>query len=66
MAQLIDHSDEFSDGDIALRILDLQTLIEVKADAGRVKDRLVLPVLMAVLRERTRSPGKHQDTEDAG
>ena len=39
------------DGARRLRVLDLETLIEVKAAANRPKDRLVLPVLLA-LRER--------------
>lgn len=37
---------------IELRVLDLPTLIEVKTDAGRAKDRAMLPTLIALLRER--------------
>ena len=32
----------------SLRVLDLDTLIEVKAAANRPKDRLVLPILLAL------------------
>jgi hypothetical protein len=35
-----------------LRVLDLPTLIEVKTKAGRPKDRVVLPILVATLQER--------------
>lgn len=33
-------------------VLDLPTLIEVKAGTGRAKDRIMVPILLAVLRER--------------
>jgi hypothetical protein len=33
-------------------VLDLPTLIEVKARTGRARDRAVLPVLIATLEER--------------
>ena len=35
-----------------LRVLDLPTLIRVKTKAGRPKDRVMLPVLIATLQER--------------
>ncbi len=35
-------------------MLDLETLIEVKAAAGRPKDQMVLPILRETLRERER------------
>lgn len=38
-----------------LRIIDLQTLIEIKSGTGRAKDRLVLPVLLALARQRAGS-----------
>lgn len=37
-----------------LRIIDLQTLIAIKAGTGRAKDRLVLPVLLELARRRAR------------
>ena len=38
-----------------LRVLDLPTLITVKTKAGRPKDRLVLPILIATLEERDKA-----------
>lgn len=38
-----------------LRVLDLPTLIAVKTKAGRAKDRIVLPILIATLEERDKS-----------
>ena len=40
------------DEGLVLRVLDLPTLIEVKAAANRAKDRLVLPLLLALLAEQ--------------
>jgi predicted nucleotidyltransferase len=39
-----------------LRIIDLQTLIEIKSSTGRAKDRLVLPVLLALAQRRAGKP----------
>jgi predicted nucleotidyltransferase len=36
---------------LRFRVLGLRTLIEVKAAAGRMKDRLVLPLLLSLLEE---------------
>ena len=47
--ELLAHSTTVSDGDIEVRVLDLPTLIEVKAGAGRAKDRLAVPILLALL-----------------
>ena len=38
---------------LALRVLDLPTLIEVKQSTGRARDRMVVPLLLALLRERS-------------
>ena len=35
-----------------LHVLDLPTLIAAKTKAGRPKDRIVLPILIAILQER--------------
>jgi hypothetical protein len=35
-------------------VVDLPTLIEIKTTAGRAKDRIVVPMLLALLRERER------------
>ena len=37
-----------------LHVLDLPTLIAAKTKAGRPKDRIVLPILIATLQERDR------------
>jgi predicted nucleotidyltransferase len=38
-----------------LRVLDLPTLIAVKTKAGRPKDRMALPILVATLQERDKA-----------
>jgi hypothetical protein len=43
-------------GDLPVRLLDLPTLIEVKSSIGRAKDRLTVPLLLALL--------ERQDSED--
>ncbi|WP_437578728.1 hypothetical protein [Sorangium sp. So ce887] len=50
--ELLPHSQLIIDEGRTLRVLDLPTLIAVKAKAGRPKDRMVLPVLIATLQER--------------
>ena len=49
---LLPHAEEVTDGSLRLRVLDLTTLIAVKSRTGRAKDRLVLPVLIALMEER--------------
>ena len=39
-----------------LRVIDLKTLIEVKSSTGRAKDRLVVPVLLELARQRAGRP----------
>lgn len=46
--ELAAHTTLFNDGAMTLRVLDLDTLIEVKAATGRAKDRLLVPVLLAL------------------
>lgn len=46
--ELLPHSIAMELGDRQLRVLDLDTLIEVKAAANRPKDRLVLPILLTL------------------
>jgi len=52
--ELLPHTELLTDEHRRVRVLDLPTLIEVKTGAGRAKDRLVLPLLLALLRERER------------
>ena len=50
--ELLPHSDLLTDGEVQIRVLDLDTLIEIKSRTGRAKDRLVVPVLLALREER--------------
>jgi hypothetical protein len=50
--ELLAHSRLVIDEGRQLRVLDLPTLIQVKTKAGRPKDRLALPILIATLQER--------------
>jgi hypothetical protein len=47
--ELIDHTVSFTDGAFSFKVLGLEKLIEIKNKTGRAKDRLVLPLLIAVL-----------------
>lgn len=49
--ELLGNSESVGDETLRMRVLDLPTLIEVKAGAGRAKDRLLLPVLLALQEE---------------
>lgn len=55
--ELLSHSVEIHVGSGSLRLLDLPTLIEIKTAAGRLKDRMVVPVLIATLEERKKRSG---------
>ncbi len=50
--ELLPETDLLTDGEMRIRVLNLDALIEVKAEAGRAKDRLVLPVLLALRARR--------------
>jgi hypothetical protein len=51
-AELLPHTEELTDGSLRLRVLDLPTLIAIKSGSGRVRDQLILPLLIALERER--------------
>ena len=51
--ELLPATELVSDGSIRIRVLNLETLISVEAAAGRAKDKLTLPMLVA-LRDRKR------------
>lgn len=55
--ELLPHSIEIQMESGRLRLLDLPTLIEIKTAAGRLKDRMVIPVLIATLEERKKRSG---------
>ena len=48
---LVSHSESFADEGAEFRVLDLSTLIDIKTKTGRAKDRLMLPVLVALTEE---------------
>jgi hypothetical protein len=49
---LLAHAETVTDGDLSLQIVDLPTLIEIKRSTGRAKDRIVVPILLALMRAR--------------
>lgn len=50
--ELFARSERREDGTLSVLVLDLETLIQVKAALGRPKDRLAVPVLLALLAQR--------------
>jgi len=46
--ELVSHSDSIKDEGTEFLVVDLPTLIELKTKTGRAKDRLMLPVLVAL------------------
>lgn len=52
---LLPHSELMTDGSFTIRVVDLPTLIEIKASTGRARDRMVVPILRALLAERGQS-----------
>ena len=53
-AELEDHTVSMTDSDTDVRVLDLSTVIAVKSEAGRPKDRIVVPILLALLDEQSK------------
>jgi predicted nucleotidyltransferase len=51
-AELLSTADTVDFDGRLLRIIDLQTLIAIKSDSGRAKDRIVVPVLLELARRR--------------
>jgi predicted nucleotidyltransferase len=49
---LLQHTVELEAGGLRLRILDLETLIEVKKETIRDKDKVVIPILQRTLEEK--------------
>jgi len=50
--ELLAHSQEIVDHSLRFRVIDLDTLIEIKRSTGRAKDALVLPLLLAIRAKR--------------
>jgi len=49
--ELVAHTKIIDAGDLDLEVIDLETLIEIKSSAGRIKDRMVVPLLLAILKD---------------
>jgi predicted nucleotidyltransferase len=56
--QILPDTELLDIGGLEVRVLGLRRLIQVKAAAGRAKDRLVLPILIATLEERAKLADK--------
>lgn len=50
--ELLPRSEVVEDESLRIRVVDLPTLIEIKTRLGRPRDRLALPVLIALLQAR--------------
>ena len=50
--ELFPSSVEMSDGETSIRVLDLDTLISVKASTGRARDKMIVPILVALRDEQ--------------
>jgi predicted nucleotidyltransferase len=50
--ELLPHSDEVAEDTLRLKVLNLETLVLVKTEAGRAKDRIAVPILLALLKSR--------------
>jgi hypothetical protein len=46
--ELLPHSIEIIDEGLPIRVIDLNTLIEIKRSTGRARDALVVPLLIAI------------------
>ena len=55
--ELLPRTEIMTDERAIIRVLDLDSLIELKAEMNRAKDRLVLPILLAL---RARKPQKRE------
>jgi predicted nucleotidyltransferase len=51
---LIDHTTELSVSGSHLRVLNLETLVEVKEEVGHEKDKAVIPILKRTLEEKSK------------
>ena len=52
-SELIDEAEVFELGDFRFHVLSLGALIQLKEEAGRAKDRAMLEILRAVLKEKS-------------
>lgn len=54
--ELAPHSVTIEAGELRIQVIDLPTLIQIKSTTGRARDRIVVPILLAMLREREQTP----------
>ncbi|MFO8073469.1 MAG: hypothetical protein R6V85_16515 [Polyangia bacterium] len=50
--QLLPHTEVHRSGELAIAVVTLEKLVEIKVEAGRSKDRLILPILMKLLKRQ--------------
>jgi predicted nucleotidyltransferase len=55
--ELVSHSKSIKDEGVEFLVVDLPTLIDLKTKTGRAKDRLMLPVLIALAEQLEDSKG---------
>jgi hypothetical protein len=55
--ELLPHSIVIADRGLRLQVLDLPTLIQVKIEAGRPKDKAAVPILIAALESQKKPEG---------
>ena len=55
--ELVSHTESIKDEGVEFLVVDLPTLIELKTRTGRAKDRLMLPVLIALAEQLEDSKG---------
>jgi hypothetical protein len=63
-SELHARSVELSAGGLRVRLIDLPTLVEIKASTGRVRDRLAVPLLVALLEGEGPEPGPDRSGSD--
>jgi predicted nucleotidyltransferase len=50
--ELLAHTTEVHDESLRVRVIDLDTLIEIKKSTGRTRDAMVVPLLLAIRSQR--------------
>jgi predicted nucleotidyltransferase len=51
---LLEHTTELQVGGLRLRVLNLETLIEIKEEVGHEKDKAAIPILRRTLQEKSK------------
>jgi hypothetical protein len=61
--ELFPHTVEYQVDHLKIRLLDLPTLIDIKKETGRNKDKAMLPILKQVLAEKQKIEGRAPDPQ---